>query len=255
MTARPLNNAATEVASPTTIAICHAPVPIAEISRAPTPTPTLAPTISSTARRSRWPSVISMETMAATGANNGAWCPKRCAATNQERPAANAVWATGTATLRQQLSRPSGARQHATRSLTSSACRWDGSDIASVSVERDESFSGRSKPRSGLWLLTSEEVAMTIVVVHGAWADGSSWSGVIRPLQAKRFKVVAAPIPLTSLSDDVKALDRVLDRTCGPVVLASHAYAGAVISATANVRVKSLVYVAGLTPRDGDAGP
>src|SRR5262245_37912740 len=47
-----------------------------------------------------------METMAATGANNGARCPKRCTATNQERPAAKAVWATGTATLRQQLRRP-----------------------------------------------------------------------------------------------------------------------------------------------------
>ena len=105
------------------------------------------------------------------------------------------------------------------------------------------------KPRSGLPLLTSE---MTIVVVHGAWADGSSWNGVIRPLQAKGFKVLAAPIPLTSLSDDVKALDRLLDRTSGPVVLAAHAYAGAVISATANVRVKSLVYVAGLTPAEGE---
>jgi len=69
---------------------------------------------------------------------------------------------------------------------------------------------------------------MTIVMVHGAWADGSCWSSVILLLQAKGFKVVAAPIPLTSLSDDVKALDRLLDRTRGPVVLASHAYAGAV---------------------------
>src|SRR5262249_53905507 len=59
-------------------------VPIAEISRAPTPTPTLAPTMSSIARRSRWPSIASTETMAATGANNGAPCPRRCTATNQE---------------------------------------------------------------------------------------------------------------------------------------------------------------------------
>src|SRR5262245_11192040 len=94
--------------------------------------------------------------------------------------------------------------------------------------------------------------AMTIVVVHGAWADGSSWSTVIRLLLAKGFKVIAAPIPLTSLSYDVEALDRVLDRTSGSVVLASHAYAGAVISATANARVKSLVFVAGLTPAEGE---
>ena len=93
---------------------------------------------------------------------------------------------------------------------------------------------------------------MTIVMVHGAWADGSSWSAVIRRLQVKGFKVVAAPIPLTSLSDDVKALERLLDRTNGPVVLAAHAYAGAVISATATSRVKSLVYIAGLTPAEGE---
>src|SRR5262249_4628199 len=59
---------------------------------------------------------------------------------------------------------------------------------------------------------------------------------------------------LTALSDDVKALDRVLDRTSGPVVLAAHAYAGAVISAAANVRVKSLVYIAALTPAEGETG-
>jgi pimeloyl-ACP methyl ester carboxylesterase len=93
---------------------------------------------------------------------------------------------------------------------------------------------------------------LTIAVVHGAWADGSSWTSVIRPLQAKGFKVIAAPIPLTSLSDDIKALDRALARTNGPLVLASHAYAGAVISGSANPRVKSLVYVAALTPAEGE---
>lgn len=92
----------------------------------------------------------------------------------------------------------------------------------------------------------------TVVLVHGAWADGSSWSHVIRPLQAQGFRVIAAPIPLTSLSDDVKALDRVIERTTGPVVLAAHAYAGAVISATTNARVKSLVYIAALTPAEGE---
>jgi pimeloyl-ACP methyl ester carboxylesterase len=98
----------------------------------------------------------------------------------------------------------------------------------------------------------SNAQSTTVVMVHGAWADGSSWSGVIRPLQAKGFKVIAAPIPLTSLSDDVKALERALDRTTGPVVLAAHAYAGAVISASTNERVKSLVYIAALTPAEGE---
>ena len=76
-----------------------------------------------------------------------------------------------------------------------------------------------------------KEIA-TIVLVHGAWADGSSWNGVAGPLLAKGFDVIAAPIPLTSLSDDAVALERVLERTTGPVVLVAHAYAGAVIAAS-----------------------
>ena len=55
----------------------------------------------------------------------------------------------------------------------------------------------------------------TVVLVHGAWADGSSWAKIIRPLQASGVKVIAAPLPLTSLSDDIEALDRVLERTQG----------------------------------------
>ena len=92
----------------------------------------------------------------------------------------------------------------------------------------------------------------SVVLVHGAWADGSSWAEVIRPLRAKGLKVIAAPLPLTSLSDDVRALERVLERTQGPVILAAHAYAGAVISATTNERVRALVYVAALTPAEGE---
>src|ERR1700750_95808 len=53
----------------------------------------------------------------------------------------------------------------------------------------------------------------TIVLAHGAWADGSSWSAVIRPLQSMGLPVIAAPLPLTSLTDDVAALDRVVERT------------------------------------------
>jgi pimeloyl-ACP methyl ester carboxylesterase len=71
-----------------------------------------------------------------------------------------------------------------------------------------------------------------VVLVHGAWADGSSWNDVTGPLLSKGFDVVAAPIPLTSLSDDVAALDRTLERIARPAVLVAHAYAGAVIGAT-----------------------
>lgn len=91
-----------------------------------------------------------------------------------------------------------------------------------------------------------------IVLVHGAWADGSSWADVIRPLQSKGLKVQAAPIPLTSLSDDVAALERALERTDEPLVLVAHAYAGAVIGASTNARVRSLVFIAALTPDEGE---
>ena len=91
-----------------------------------------------------------------------------------------------------------------------------------------------------------------IILVHGAWADGSCWNNVILPLQRHGLKVICAPIPLTSLTDDIAALTRALERTSGPVVLAGHAYAGAVIGATDEKRVKSLVYVSALAPDEGE---
>jgi pimeloyl-ACP methyl ester carboxylesterase len=93
---------------------------------------------------------------------------------------------------------------------------------------------------------------LTVVLVHGAWADGSSWAKVIGPLAADGIKVVAAPLPLTSFRDDVAALDRTLERVTGPVVLVGHAYAGAVIAATRSEKVQALVYVAALAPDEGE---
>jgi len=98
----------------------------------------------------------------------------------------------------------------------------------------------------------AETTTPTLVLVHGAWADGSSWSSVIRSLHSRGYRVIAAPIPLTSLRDDVTALERALARTTGPLVLAAHAYAGAVISASTNSRVKALVYITALTPAEGE---
>ena len=92
----------------------------------------------------------------------------------------------------------------------------------------------------------------SVVLVHGAWADGSSWNDIIGPLLCKGLDVLAAPIPLTSLSDDIAALDRALERTDGPAVLVAHAYAGAVIAATTNKRVQSLVFIAALAPDEGE---
>jgi pimeloyl-ACP methyl ester carboxylesterase len=92
----------------------------------------------------------------------------------------------------------------------------------------------------------------TVVLVHGAWADGSCWREIILPLRQRGLSITAAPIPLTSLADDVAALHRAIARTTGPVVLAGHAYAGAVIAATPEDRVKSLVYIAALAPVENE---
>jgi pimeloyl-ACP methyl ester carboxylesterase len=90
---------------------------------------------------------------------------------------------------------------------------------------------------------------ITVVAVHGAWADGSSWKDVI--LGVEGLRVIAAPIPLSSFRDDTAALKRAIARAEGPVVLTAHAYAGAVISAMNDDRVKALVYIAGLAPDEG----
>ena len=92
----------------------------------------------------------------------------------------------------------------------------------------------------------------SVVLVHGAWADGSSWAKVIAPLAADGIDVMAAPLPLTSFADDVAALNRTLERAKGPVVLVGHAYAGAVIAATRDEKVKALVYISALAPDEGE---
>ena len=92
----------------------------------------------------------------------------------------------------------------------------------------------------------------TVVLAHGAWADGSSWERVIRRLRNAGLRSVAAPLPLTSLADDVQALERTLGRVGGPVILAGHAYAGSVIAETHAEKVKALVYVAALAPDEGE---
>ena len=88
---------------------------------------------------------------------------------------------------------------------------------------------------------------VSVVLAHGAWADGSSWARVITALKAEAVKVLAAPLPLTSLADDMAALNRSLDRTKGPIVLAGHAYAGAII-ATSRTRES----VTALAPDEGE---
>src|ERR1700692_464927 len=93
---------------------------------------------------------------------------------------------------------------------------------------------------------------VSVVLVHGAWADGSSWGKVIGPLGAEGVRVLAAPLPLTSFAEDTAAVERTVERVSGPVVLVGHAYAGAVIAATRSEKVKALVYVAALAPDEGE---
>ena len=91
-----------------------------------------------------------------------------------------------------------------------------------------------------------------VILVHGAWADGSCWANVVVPLEKEGLQVSCAPIPMTSLSNDTAALNRSIRRTSGSLVLVAHAYAGAVIAAVKEKRVKALVYVAALAPDEGE---
>jgi pimeloyl-ACP methyl ester carboxylesterase len=93
-----------------------------------------------------------------------------------------------------------------------------------------------------------------IVLVHGAWADGSSWSKVIPILEAKGFHVVCVQNPLTSLADDVAATNRTIDAQEGPVLLVGHSYGGTIITeAGNNPKVVGLVYIAAFAPDAGES--
>ena len=94
----------------------------------------------------------------------------------------------------------------------------------------------------------------TVVLVHGAFADGSSWSKVIPLLEAKGLRVVAVQNPLSSLAADVDATNRIIDMAPGPVILVGHSWGGQVISqAGVNDKVKALVYVAAFAPDAGES--
>ena len=94
----------------------------------------------------------------------------------------------------------------------------------------------------------------TVLLVHGAWADGSSWSKVIPLLEAKGLRVVAVQIPLTSFADDVAATQRAIALEDGPVLLVGHSYGGAVITEAGNdPKVAGLVYVSAVAPDNGQS--
>ena len=94
-----------------------------------------------------------------------------------------------------------------------------------------------------------------VVLVHGAWADGSSWTGVIKILQDQGFNVVAAQIPLTSLDADIEVTRRLLASQKGPTILVGHSYGGVVISGAANdaTNIVALVYIAAFALDEGES--
>ena len=102
--------------------------------------------------------------------------------------------------------------------------------------------------------MKNQESKTSIVLVHGAFADGSSWNKVIPLLEAEGFTVTAVQNPLKSLSEDVATTKRVLDAQKGDVILVGHSYGGAVITeaAAGNSKVKALVYVAAFAPDAGE---
>ena len=97
--------------------------------------------------------------------------------------------------------------------------------------------------------------AASIVLVHGAWADGSCWSGVIERIQAEGYKVTAPQFPLTSLADDVARLRQVLARQDGPTVVAGHSYGGQIVTALGEdvANVAGLVYIAAFGLDQGES--
>ena len=118
--------------------------------------------------------------------------------------------------------------------------------------------------------MESSKSEISVVLIHGAWADGSSWSAVIEQLQAEGHKVIAPQFPLTSLADDVARLRQVLTLQDGPTVLVGHSYGGQIMTALGEDAPTSSVWstsppsglmkgVAGCAPgagsRDAGAGP
>lgn len=97
-------------------------------------------------------------------------------------------------------------------------------------------------------------VKPTVVLVHGAWANGSSWDGVVARLQDQGYTVDVPPNPLRGLASDSAYLASYLDTITGPILLAGHSYGGMVITnaATGNPAVKALVYIDAYMPAQGD---
>ena len=100
---------------------------------------------------------------------------------------------------------------------------------------------------------TTDQAITNVVLVHGAFADGSGWRGVYDNLTGRGYRVTIVQNPLTSLADDVAATTRALDLQNGPAILVGHSWGGTVITEAGNhEKVAGLVYVSALAPDDGE---
>ncbi|MER6352619.1 alpha/beta hydrolase [Streptomyces sp. NPDC001634] len=126
---------------------------------------------------------------------------------------------------------------------------------AGVAVSASATSAGVAVSAAAAHSDQARTVKPTIVLVHGAWSDSSSWSGVVKRLQAAGYQVDAPANPLRSLKSDSAYLADYLKTIRGPIILVGHSYGGEVITnaATGNPNVKALVYIAALTPAQGES--
>src|SRR5882724_11016716 len=145
---------------------------------------------------------------------------------------------------------PSGNRRHMNTIQTKDGTHWLAHGKLSCVVVAALAFSAFQ----GVAQQVPSQPVKNVVLVHGAFADGSSWARVIPLLEAKGLHVTAVQNPLSSLADDVAATKRAIANQDGPVILVGHSWAGMVISEAGNdPKVTGLVYVAAIVPDENQS--
>jgi pimeloyl-ACP methyl ester carboxylesterase len=129
------------------------------------------------------------------------------------------------------------------------------SGLANAQQQNNTSMQPQGTRSMATTTTTTNTTNVNIVLVHGTWVDGSSWSKVIPILQNAGHKVIAVQLPLHSLADDIATVKRAIDLVGAPVILVGHSYGGFVITNAAynNPKVKGLVYLAAFAPKEGQS--
>lgn len=136
--------------------------------------------------------------------------------------------------------------------ITTAVILLGGLFAMSSNIQQQEASAGQNNTAE---MQTRSNGAQNIVLVHGGWADGSSWSKEIPTLEAAGHRVIAVQLPLHSMADDVATVKRAIDLVGGPTILVGHSYGGFVITNAAynNPNVTGLVYVAAFAPDTGQS--